>query len=251
MRFLVFPIYAPMASWGDVAVGEYRPSYGYPSRSAVLGLVAAALGVTREDEAAHAELAEELGVAVAVYSEGTLLRDYHTAQSVSASNLKKRPHRTRLDEASAARSGASREAIQSWRDYRQDAISLVLLYHRIDAPQRALEDIAASIERPRFALFAGRKACPLALPLGPSIVEADDLMTALSESAERIEQLREQLGKQLIRLRFLAAEPDVSAGLPVSYQVQRKDALLSRKRWQFGDRPENVYLVQADSEGAI
>lgn len=248
MRFLVFPIYAPMASWGDVAVGEYRPSYGYPSRSAVLGMVAAALGVTREDEAAHAQLAEEMGVAVAVYSEGALLRDYHTAQSVSASDLKKRPHRTRSDELAVAKDDL--HTILSTRDYRQDALSLVLLYHRIDAPQRALEDIAAAIERPRFALFAGRKACPLALPLAPSIVEADDLTTALAESGERTEQLREQLGKQSLQLRFLAAEPDVSAGLPVSYQVQRKDALLSRKRWQFGDRPENVYLVQADSEGA-
>lgn len=249
MRFLVFPIYAPMASWGDVAVGEYRPSYGYPSRSAVLGMVAAALGVKREDEAAHAQIAKELAVAVAVYSEGSLLRDYHTAQSVSTSHLKKRPHRTRSDELAVAKDDL--HTILSTRDYRQDAVSLVFLYHRIDGPQRALEDIAAAIERPRFALFAGRKACPLALPLAPSVVEADDLMAALAESGEQTERLRDQLGKQLIRLRFLAAEPDVSAGLPVSYQVQRKDALLSRKRWQFGDRPENVYLVQADSEGAI
>lgn len=248
MRFLVFPIYAPMASWGDVAVGEYRPSYGYPSRSAVLGMVAAALGVTREDEAAHAQLAQELGVAVAVYSEGALLRDYHTAQSVSTSDLKKRPHRTRSDELAVAKDDL--HTILSTRDYRQDAVSMVLLYSRRDAPQWTLEAIAAAIERPRFAMFAGRKACPLALPLAPAIVEAENLMAALAESPEQTERLREQLGKQTFQLRYLAAEPDVSAGLPVSYQVQRKDALLSRKRWQFGDRPENVYLVQAGSEGA-
>jgi CRISPR system Cascade subunit CasD len=248
MRFLVFPIYAPMASWGDVAVGEYRPTHGYPSRSAVLGMLAAALGVTREDEAAHAQLADDLGMAVAVYSEGSLLRDYHTAQSTSASDLKKRPHRTRSDELAVAKEDL--HTILSTRDYRQDAFSLVLLYHRSDAPQWTLDELAAAIEHPCFALFAGRKACPLALPLAPVIVEADTLMTALAESRGQAERLLEQLGKAAIHLRYLAADTDVSAGLPLSYQVQRKDALLSRKRWQFGDRPENVYLVQAGSEGA-
>ena len=50
--FLVFQLYGALASWGDIAVGEYRPSQGHPSKSAITGLLAAALGIEREDDAA-------------------------------------------------------------------------------------------------------------------------------------------------------------------------------------------------------
>ena len=53
MRFLLFTLYAPMGSFGEIAVGERRMSWARPGRSAVLGLVAAAQGIERTDEAAH------------------------------------------------------------------------------------------------------------------------------------------------------------------------------------------------------
>ena len=53
MKFLVFQLQAPLSSWGDTAVGEYRGSYEHPGESALIGLLGAALGIRREDEAAH------------------------------------------------------------------------------------------------------------------------------------------------------------------------------------------------------
>ena len=44
MGFLLFTLYAPMASFGEVAVGERRMSWSRPGRSAILGMVAARLG---------------------------------------------------------------------------------------------------------------------------------------------------------------------------------------------------------------
>jgi len=72
--YLVFQLYGPLASWGDIAVGETRPSALTPSRSAILGLLAAALGLKRPDtakseperedwEQAHAALAQGYGLA--------------------------------------------------------------------------------------------------------------------------------------------------------------------------------------------
>ena len=49
METLVFQLEAPLSSWGDVAVGEYRPTAEYPGQSAILGLLAAALGIDRLD----------------------------------------------------------------------------------------------------------------------------------------------------------------------------------------------------------
>ncbi len=80
MDFLVFQLQAPLASWGDTAVGEYRGSYEYPGESALLGLLAAALGIRREEDLTLSGLRQGYGFAVGVQDGGTLLRDYHTAQ---------------------------------------------------------------------------------------------------------------------------------------------------------------------------
>jgi len=56
METLIFQLHAPLSSWGEVAVGEYRPTADYPSQSAIVGLLAAAFGIKREDEAAQIAL---------------------------------------------------------------------------------------------------------------------------------------------------------------------------------------------------
>ena len=89
--YLVFQLQAPLAAWGDVAVGEYRGSREYPGASALIGLLGAALGLRREDEAAHAALRDGYRFAVGVVSAGHLLRDYHTAQVPGRTTLKGRP----------------------------------------------------------------------------------------------------------------------------------------------------------------
>ena len=75
--FLVFQLYGALASWGDIAVGEYRPSQGQPSKSAVTGLLAAALGIARADEAYTTRRQELLSDRLSL---NTILsqRDYRT-----------------------------------------------------------------------------------------------------------------------------------------------------------------------------
>jgi len=75
--YLIFRLYGPMCAWGDIAVGEQRPSAGHPAKSAVLGLLAAALGVRRDEEGRQKLLADAYAMAVRVDVSGELLRDYH------------------------------------------------------------------------------------------------------------------------------------------------------------------------------
>ena len=56
-RFLTLTFAAPLASFGAIAVGERRPSWDRPGKSAALGLIAGALGLDRSDEDAHRALA--------------------------------------------------------------------------------------------------------------------------------------------------------------------------------------------------
>ncbi len=49
-QYLVFRLYGPLASWGLPAVGGDRQTGIAPSRSAILGLLSASLGINRKDE---------------------------------------------------------------------------------------------------------------------------------------------------------------------------------------------------------
>src|SRR5690242_6550917 len=97
-RFLAFQLYAPMAAMGDIAVGERRTSWPRPARSAVFGLLAASLGIARDDAEAHAALEAGYSYAVATLDAGRPLRDFHTVQTVPAKGIKKIGRTTRRAE---------------------------------------------------------------------------------------------------------------------------------------------------------
>ena len=126
-EFLTFALAAPLAAMGDIAVGERRGGWDRPGRSAVLGLVAACLGLTREDEAAHAALESGYGLALCRQRLGPLLADYHTAQVPP--RQRGRRFATRAEELAAQ----DFETILSRRDYRTDFLVLGALWQRSGA----------------------------------------------------------------------------------------------------------------------
>ncbi|HMV21662.1 MAG: type I-E CRISPR-associated protein Cas5/CasD [Betaproteobacteria bacterium] len=240
MAFLVFQLQAPLASWGEPAVGEYRGSCGYPGESALIGLLGAALGLRREDEAAHVALQQGYGFAVGVQSTGKLLRDYHTAQVPGRTSLKGRPHATRRDELRIPKDELN--TILSTRDYRQDSACLVAVQPGEEAPY-ALEALAEALKKPRFVLYLGRKSCPPAVPLYPLVIEAQSAFEAINAYREQLGRLcNEEIG----RVVQLAWSKSVDAGLQADLSTPRKDRLIRRAAWQFGDRTEHVALLESE-----
>lgn len=237
MEFLVFQLQAPLAAWGDVAVGQYRGSRERPGASALIGLLGAALGIQRDDEAAHAVLRDGYAFAVGTVSSGQLLRDYHTAQVPGRSDMQRRPHRTRRDELSLPRHDLN--TILSTRDYRQDAAWAVAVQALPGAPHR-LEDLAQALRRPRFVLYLGRKCCPPAAPLAPVVAGAESADAALVAYLTAADPPA--------TLRSLAWADGVEAGVPPHLSVLRKDRLIRRRGWQFGDRTEHLALLHAEAD---
>lgn len=253
-EFLLLTLYAPLASWGDIAVGDFRGSWDRPSRSAVLGLVAAALGLTREDQEAHDALDVGYGLAVRVDAAGAPLVDYHTAQTVDAATVKKRRPATRA-ELLAVR---DRQTILSRRTYRQDALATVALWVRdVTRARWTLEELRDALRRPRFVLYAGRKANALGLPLHPSVEHAATLAEALSRRPSSIGALR-GLDSSHWRVPMpdaleVSHDPceDFEDGLQGLRRDVRRDARAHRGRWQFAERVVEVGTmpVSASSGG--
>lgn len=237
MQYLLFQLQAPLAAWGDVAVGQYRGSREHPGASALVGLLGAALGLQREEEAAHAALRDGYAFAVGVVSSGQLLRDYHTAQVPGRSDMKGRPHRTRRDELSLPRHALN--TILSTRDYRQDGAWAVAVQAHADAPH-SLPELAQALREPRFVLYLGRKCCPPAAPLAPQVAEAESAHAALVTYLAAADPPA--------TLRSLAWSDGMDAGLPPHLSTPRKDRLIRRRGWQFGDRTEHLALINDVAE---
>src|SRR4051812_16961130 len=143
---------------GEIAVGERRGSWDRPGRSAVLGLIAACMGLTRDDEEAHEALENGYGLALQVQNVGPLLPDYHTAQVPPA--RRGRRFATRAEELATR----DLETILSRRDYRTEVFVLGALWRKAGARWSLLE-VEEALLKPHYAPYFGRKSCPLMLPL--------------------------------------------------------------------------------------
>ena len=241
MRFLLFTLYAPMGAFGEIAVGERRMGWERPARSAVLGLAAAALGIERENEDAHRALETGLHYAVRTDAPGAPFADYHTAQTPRA--RKNRTFSTRRDELRSE----NLHTVLSVREWRTDAFFTAALWPRPES-RVDLDDIAAALREPRFTLYLGRKAAPLGLPLAPVIVPADSIAEAFArrERTEVEKKVLERIGRSAAaggEIAFDAFDPDApgAPGAPeADREVRRRDAVVSRMRWQFADRRERI-----------
>jgi CRISPR system Cascade subunit CasD len=185
---------APLQSWGSSSRHPRRTTGWFPTKSGIIGLVAAAMGIDHEapNQAdlllplATLEMTAVLLPRVKPPSrrcaapgasqlserdllETTLLEDYHTVQ------------RTRLADGSVDENARTKEAGTklSWRFYLEDVRFGVLL--RGDAKTVALA--AEHLKDPRWGVWLGRKACIPAAPLLAGVY--GDERTALAALLER------------------------------------------------------------------
>lgn len=258
-EYLLFRLYGPMAAWGDIAVGEYRPSYERPSKSAIIGMLAAALGIRRNDETAQAELSMAYGMASKSSSLGGLLRDYHTIQRPSAG--RDTPYRTRKDEMEWHPERINTTI--STRDYRTDSMWAVAIWQRGTSAPYTLHAISEALERPVFTLYLGRKSCPLALPLKPQIHQGHSMKEVFAK-AEFCDPAFFRMMKDVgfdsllpqddqVVLWYWDDDGDMGMNAP-THQLTRRDLPLSRERWQFTERNENLWIENSKSpadEGGV
>lgn len=111
---------------------------GEPTKSGVIGLLAAALGLRRDETEPLTRLVQ-LRFGVRVEREGQLLVDFHMARNEE----KDRSYVT-------------------YRHYLEDAVFLVGLESEDTA---LLQELAEALTHPVFPLYLGRRACPPTLPL--------------------------------------------------------------------------------------
>lgn len=146
----------PMQSWGHGSRFERRTTALHPTRSGIIGLIAAATGISKHglDEAQRLERLNELKlVTFAMPRRGRQMEplfmqrlvDYHTVTGIRRASGKEDTDAT----------------VQTYRHYLMDARFGVLL----TGPAALLKEVAAALLDPKWGIWFGRKCCLPATPL--------------------------------------------------------------------------------------
>lgn len=138
MRTILLKLAGPLQSWGTNSHFETRHTNIFPSKSGVIGMVAASLGYRRnEDE--KITLLNSLDFAVRIDQPGKILRDFHTAKKYKDNNEVERTYVTN-------------------RYYLQDAVFVVALGSTDEELITKVED---ALKSPYFQPFLGRRSLPV------------------------------------------------------------------------------------------
>lgn len=224
MWYLVFRLEGGMASWGDIAPGETRPTSSVPSRSALLGLMGAALGVRRTDYGQRRSLSQAIGFAVRLDRPGSFVSDYHTTQVP--------PARSRQADPRSRREALSRDALNtilSRRDYHCTVGYSVVVW----GEESRLSALREALLRPHFVLYLGRKSCPLSAPVRPELVSTQTVVDALQRYDAAV-----GTASPGARLYWESPPEGVRVGVDVESETERRDEPVMIPGWQFRSRRE-------------
>jgi len=175
-RYLILRLDGPMQAWGSHTFEDFRPSNLFPTRSGLLGLLGACLGIDRRDHAGLEQLASS--VEFTVRADRAVLRP-DAEKPMPKAAVKLPDYHTVYEARRANRPPKQGETIQSWREYLFDAAFTVAIGEKQNAPV-TLTAIAEAMLRPCFTPVLGRRSCPITRPLlDGTPVEASDAKAAL------------------------------------------------------------------------
>lgn len=187
---LILTFQGVFQAWGKHSFETYRPTELFPTRSGVTGLLAAAIGIKRDESEKYLKLDRSYTYAarcdfetVSLFAEeesqsedktadekekigyrrlvpGRKMTDFHTVQEVRTVGKK-----TKKTEVTS-------------REYLEDQCFTLAIMQR-DGAEYNLCDIERAVKKPCFSVHLGRKSCPLCLPLHKCTCEANNLNDAL------------------------------------------------------------------------
>lgn len=128
MKTLTIRLTAPLQSYGNEATFDRRTSSDYPTKSAVIGMIAAALGYSRNDK--RIQELNKLQFAVRIDQSGKILTDFQTVEW--------KPNTRKI----------------TYREYLQDAVFVVA----IGGDTSDIDRIKYALTHPCYALFLGRRS---------------------------------------------------------------------------------------------
>ena len=180
-RWLVLELYGALAGFGSPQVDGRGIATPRPGLSMLTGLLANALGWSRQMRSAHEALQDRIvyGAARAPGVGERVLTDYQTVE------IRRDDAAWRTDGVPGRRY-SDRKTFdgphQRWRQYHAEMEAIVVLRLDPAAASPTLDEMAAALERPARPLFLGRKCCIPSRRILRGVIEARDVTAALVEA---------------------------------------------------------------------
>lgn len=226
---LVLRLAGPLQSWGQTSQFTRRDTSLRPTKSGVLGLLAAADGRRRSDPI---EDLLDLRLGVRIDQPGSVLRDYHTVSDPAG-----------LHTAEVLATGAQKRKRDTTavtdRYYLADAVFTTV----VSGGQELVDHLGRVVRRPAFPLALGRRSC---VPTQPLVVDPDHgtrwpgsieaVLSTVPWQASPAERRRaERTGLQSVRLETVIDDEsgaDTLADTPRSFARHHEG--YTRRRVRFG-----------------
>ena len=204
MAVLLLRLAGPMQAWGVRSRFTVRSTELAPTKSGVIGMLAAAVGRRRTDPI---EDLIKLRFGVRKDQPGTVIRDFHTAHTLD---------------------GRSSMPLSN-RYYLADAVFLA----GIEGDRALLEGIDEALRHPAFPLYLGRRSCPPTHPVSLGLREAALLDALRAEpwlASEWFRRRRREglnaeilIDQEAVPVEERAGDARGSRDVPLSFDPRRRD----------------------------
>ncbi len=155
-RYLAIKFQGLTQAWGGHTYEDLRHSEIIPTRSGVLGLLAACIGIDRSDINGLEALSTSISLAVRIDSKPTRIIDFHT-----------------VEEARKVDGKPNKNPVVTRREYLCDALYTILVWNTIKTGV-SIDAIGKAIREPVYTPFLGRRSCSLGQPLFIGCITSSD-----------------------------------------------------------------------------
>ena len=223
MYTLLLRLGAPLQSWGSSSLFDTRETDYAPTKSGVVGMLAAALGRKR-DESLDDLNAYKFGVRID--RQGERVTDYQITNM-----------------------GEKLNSNLSYRTYLCDAIFLVGLE---SDDRNKLEELEYALRNPVYALFLGRRSCPPGMPLVLGIRNLGLYEALLREEwlVPRWRRKSEFGFESKVNLRILMEDEEAGALVrdkPISFSPYKREYAyrkIAEKKPKLIEKTDNLYATR-------
>ena len=211
MKTVLLKLSGPMQSWGTSSHFVTRNTDYYPSKSAVIGIIAASFGYRRDEDEKIKKL-NDLDFAVRVDQVGVLRQDYQIASKYNEDWIIKDTYLT-------------------YRYYLEDSVFVVALSSE---DEKWMDEIIYALKHPYFQQFMGRRSCPV--PIDFVLKESEqEAIDALKNLAWQASEHYQRKNKEYIA--DIYADKELLDDEPYSTRNDRVVSF-SQKERKFGPRFE-------------
>lgn len=204
-KTIAFLLKSPMQAWGIDSRFIHRTTFTYPTKSAVIGIICAAMGIDKYLSDANAKLKDLCECEFCAYQLQPLekkesarfetiptLSDFHT---IGGGYNKSNP----LHKGFALRKEGNKltygEAILTYRTYIQDSCFVALLTY----PNEIAEKISGALKNPVWGVWLGRKSCIPSVPIFGGLYESsEDALSSAIKKLNITESIKYKIGSKLL-----------------------------------------------------